>query len=240
MKHRPTIAIICLFPLLFSCEKKQAPVEENASKVQFNLREADIPIFPLRTGDWWKYQVTVEVPKGLTEKDAKETRTEFEKMRAYLGKISPKEGRPEVDTFEIAISGKAIERELVEIYEDRVMMRGSVRLEESGEKLQWLEKAIPFVVAGMRPGVEMRPLSIHDGASTRVTKVIARETIEVPAGKFLCIRLLMTGNDGEVEIRRTTWFSPGIGIVKEEKLRYAAGHLLLSEITNLIETSVRK
>ncbi len=51
--------------------------------------------------------------------------------------------------------------------------------------------------------------------------------------------MLMTGNDGQFEVRRTTWFSPHIGIVKEEKTRYVGETLIFRETTELQETNVK-
>jgi hypothetical protein len=45
----------------------------------------------------------------------------------------------------------------------------------------------------------------------------------VPSGTFPSIRLLMLGMDGDLELRRTIGFSPGTGIVREEKTRYRRG-----------------
>jgi hypothetical protein len=240
MKISPVTAVACLLPLLPSCGKKEAASESAPSQEQMDLKAADMPILAVQTGDWWKYRVNVEVPPGVTSEGAAAVEIEHEKRRTYLGKVSPGEGRPEVDAFDVTVPGQAVERELVEIHDDRIMMRGTAQPDVPGGEPVWLETAIPFVVAGMRPGMEMRPLSIKEGASTRVTKVVARETVEVPAGNFPCVRLLMTGNDGGLEVRRTTWFSPGIGIVKEEKTRYVGEKLLFREITSLVETNVGK
>ena len=57
----------------------------------------------------------------------------------------------------------------------------------------------------------------------------------VPAGTFNCHRLLTTGNDGEIELRKTLWFSPGNGIIREEKTRYRREKLLFRETQELIE-----
>ena len=49
----------------------------------------------------------------------------------------------------------------------------------------------------------------------------------------------MTGTDGGVELRRTIWFAPGIGIVREEKTRYRTGKLLFRETQQLAQTSLK-
>jgi hypothetical protein len=49
----------------------------------------------------------------------------------------------------------------------------------------------------------------------------------------------MSGTDGELELWRTLWFSPGIGIVREEKTRYRLGKVIFREVHELTETSVQ-
>ncbi len=232
--------VIFLLTFLSSCGKKKATTVNVVSESKQDLQSPDVPILTLTSGDWWNYKVSVELDPELAKQAPDAVDPEYEKKRTYLGKTSPGEGLPEVDTFEITISGQSIEKEFVEIYDDRIMMRGSIRTDLPNLRPMWMNQPIPFVLAGIRPGVEMGPLITNEGYSTRIIKVVARETIKVPAGEFPCIRLLMVGKDGEFGVQRTTWFSPGIGIVKEEKSRYAMDQLVYTESTNLIETSVGK
>jgi hypothetical protein len=92
---------------------------------------------------------------------------------------------------------------------------------------------VPFIIAGLRPGDKLPDVEAVGGSRTRATEVVAREEITVPAGTFQTIRLLMTGEDGRVELRRTLWFAPGHGLVREEKSRSLAGSLLLEETSEL-------
>jgi hypothetical protein len=241
VKTRQFIIIAGCSLLLPACDKgaeEKSKVEATAADKDF--RESDMPILPVKKGDYWKYNVHVEVPAGITSEGAAAVDFDTEKTRTYLGKIDLSGGRPPTDAFDVVVPGQAVERELVEIHDDKVMMRGSVQPEMPDAKVRWLDPAIPFVIAGMRAGQEMRSFTIADGATKRGMKVIARESVKVPAGEYPSIRMLMTGNDGQIEIRRTTWFSPGIGIVKEEKTRYAGEKLLLREKTELLETTITR
>lgn len=236
-------SIIILSGLLFATtaceqEKPKAAPKEAESEVAAALKAADIPILPIKKGDYWKYSMKVEVPPGVTSEAAAAMDLETEKTRTFLGKITASEDRPPVQAFDVVVPGQPIERELVEIREDRVMMLGTDRPENLEARPIWLDPPIPFVIAGMRPGQEMVPFTILEGTVKRGLKVVAREEVEVPAGKYPAIRMLMTGNDGEFEVRRTTWFAPGVGIVKEEKSRYADDRLLFRAITELVETNV--
>lgn len=231
--------VVCLFPLI-SCEKEKTSAEKPTQPAVDYQMKADMPLLPIKEGDWWKYKVIVNIPPGITSEGSAAVEIELEKTRSYIGKVSAGEGLPVVDAFDVSVPGEELEREFVEIYEDRILMRGSGRPNLSGSKPIWLETAIPFVTAGMRPGMEIQPFSINDGNVQRATQVVAREKVNTPAGNYPCIRLLMTGNDGKFQVRRTTWFSPGIGIVKEEKMRYAGEKLVFRETTELSDTNVGK
>lgn len=238
MKSRPFALALCLLALA-SCDKDEiAPATRAVNISNEKLKAADMPILPIKAGDYWKYRVKVEVSPGVTSPDAAAMNMDLEKIRTYRGKVQVAEGLPEVDAFDVEVPGQPLERELVEIYEDRIMMRGTIRPNESEAKPLWLDPAVPFVSAGLRPGQEMTRLGVHDGALKRMIQAVAREKVSVPRGEFDSIRLLMTGKDGQFEMRRTIWFVPKLGIVKEEKIRYTGGKLLFRESTELVETNV--
>jgi len=230
----PLLLIACFA----SCDKKSvtsAPVEMKL----FDHRDADIPILPVKKGDFWKYRVKVEIPAGIASEGAAAVDIEQEKSRRYVGKVNAGKDRPEVDAFDVESPGVPVERELVEILEDRILMRGSTRPDMPDAQPIWMDPPVPFVVAGVRPGQVVAEFGVQDGARKRGIKVVARESVKVPMGEYAAIRLLMTGNDGRFDVRRTTWFVPGIGIVKEEKTRYADGKLLFRETSELIGTSMK-
>lgn len=229
--------------MLWSCkngEESKGLKEAKTPNGDASEYALDVPILPIKAGDTWKYQVSVEVPPGVTTEAGSAMELGHTKTRTYLGKVFVAQGLPEVDAFDIRIPGQPLERELVEIKEDRVLMRGVTRPEQKDAIPMWLDVPIPFVIAGMRPGQELANIGVEGGSHTRGIRVVARERVIVPAGEYDAIRLLMLGNDGEFEIRRTSWFAPGVGIVKEEKARYAREKLIVREITELVETSVKK
>lgn len=200
--------------------------------------QSDIPILPLTKGDRWTYSVRLEIPDGVTSPGASEIDSKHILTRTYIGKIIPAIGLPEVDCFEVAAPAMPIEREFVEIYPDRILMRGSMLMRPETTHPMWLDHAVPFVFAGMKPGTESPKIEAVGGALSRKTQVVARESITVPAGTYPAIRLLMTGMDGDLELRRTIWFTPGIGIVREEKVRYRHGKLIFRETQELTATTV--
>jgi hypothetical protein len=189
------------------------------------------------SGDRWVYQVTLEIPEGVTSPGSAEVSTTFERTRTYLGRVAAAEGLPEADCFEVLVPGSAAEREFVEIDEDRIMVLGSLIMRSETTRPMWLDKPVPFVVAGMKAGTAMPEVKAVDGGLIRQTRVIAREEATVPAGTFPCIRLLTTGSDGELELRRTVWFSPGNGIIREETTRYRRNQLVFHETQELVSMS---
>jgi hypothetical protein len=194
----------------------------------------DIPLLPVGKGDVWIYEVHLRIPEGITSPGAAEVDQTHLRTRTYLGKIAPAEGLPEVDCFEVIVPASPAEREFVEIHDDRILMRGSMIMRPETTRPMWLDHPVPFVIAGMKAGTESPRIQAGGGLS-RKTQVIAREDVTVPAGKFAAIRLLMSGRDGDVELRRTIWFSPGTGIVREEKIRYRLGKVIFRETQELKE-----
>ncbi len=229
----PLAALIVL--ILPACDSKKDKRTPAATPLEEAARVADTPILPVKPGDSWAYDVRLEIPADVTSFGAAAVSTKHRRVRTYLGKKSAADGLPETDCFEVSVPGSPNEREFVEIHDDRILMRGSLVMRPETTKPFWLQTPVPFVIAGMKPGTAMPELRTTDGSLSRDTKVIAREEITVPAGTFRCIRLLTTGNDGEIELRRTVWFCPGKGIIREEKARYRRDKLIYRETQDLAE-----
>jgi hypothetical protein len=64
------------------------------------------------------------------------------------------------------------------------MILGAYYLEQPDARLAWLKPAIPSMVAEIRPGQQMVLLTVRDGALKRGIKIVARKSIEVPAGEY--------------------------------------------------------
>jgi hypothetical protein len=233
----PFAAIVLSASCLTACDsgKKTTKNPKQEAAIQ-----QDIPILPVRKGDTWRYEVRLEIPADVTSPGAAEVDTSHERTRTYLGKISPANGLPEVDCFEVVAPSGPAEREFVEISDDRILMRGSMIMRPETTKPMWLDHAIPFVMAGWKGGTELHEVEAVGGGFSRKTEVVARENVTVPAGTFPSIRILMTGRDGDFELRRTTWFSPGIGIVREEKTRYRNDKLIYHETQQLLATTIKR
>ena len=217
--------------MLASC-KRHAPAA--AGNAEF---PNDVPILKTKEGDVWQYRVISELHRA----DGTVDRREGRRSRRTLGKVEPLPGKGLVDVFEVSEDGRRMELEFVDIEPTVVRMRGSQSLRDPNAKPVVLEKGVPFVSAGLRggedlPEMRMAAPNAAPGAVqvTRKLRVIGRERIEVPAGNFDAIKLLMTGQEGSekqglIELRRTIWFAPGDGIVREDKERIFQGKLLVRE-----------
>jgi hypothetical protein len=225
-----SLAFVLLLASLVSCDRvnrSEAAIGAEAPA------KSDLPLLPVRLGDIWVYKVLLEIPENVTAPGAAAVESVYQRRRTYLGKISPAAGLPEVDCFEVTAPRTPTEREFVEIHEDRILMRGSMIMRPETTQPMWLDHPVPFVIAGMKAGTETPELQVPGGSLSRKTQVIAREDVTVPAGRFPSIRLLMSGSDGDLELRRTIWFAPGTGIVREEKIRYRLGKVIFKETQEL-------
>jgi hypothetical protein len=237
----PSILVISLaLPFGFTaCDRSQKAAEVAPASQQALPTQTDIPLLTVTPGDLWTYDVHLVIPEDVTSAGAAEVEENHQRVRTYLGKISPAEGLPAVDCFEVTAPAAPVEREFVEIFEDKILMRGSMIMRPDTTRPMWLDHPVPFVIAGMKAGTESPQIQAAGGSLSRKTQVIGREEVTVPAGTFPSIRLLMSGTDGELELRRTIWFSPGTGIVREEKTRYRLGKVIFRETQELAKTSFR-
>ena len=237
---KPTATLAILSAVFLTDCNRTSKTAASPSTVAADAAAKDIPLLPIKKGDTWNYDVHLEIPAGISSPEAPAVDLKHPLTRVYLGKVVPGKDLPESDCFEVTVPSSPVEREFVEIHDDRILMRGSLRMRDQNSRPVWLTKPIPFVIAGMKPGTSSPEISLADGAASRKTEVIAREDVTVPVGKFSSLRLLMSGMDGSLEMRRTIWFAPGTGIVREEKTRYNAGKLIFRETQELVATSVAK
>ncbi|MCU0779786.1 MAG: hypothetical protein MUF04_01640 [Akkermansiaceae bacterium] len=246
------LVAVLVFPL-GSCKKAETrpqPATETVPSTQKDPNSepdapSEVPLLPIKAGDFWRYQVDLEVMNPSTAADgaaaAPETRS-FSVTRTYLGKLPVKPDKPPVDVFEVVTPGEETERELVEIHADQIHLRGSVPFKDGvAGKPIWLDTPVPFVAANIRAGSSLPSISMAEGEVTRGIQVVGREEVVVPAGTFRAIKLLMSGMDSKaagIEMRRTTWFAPGVGIVKEITSRYTKDLKIMTRTQILTETSV--
>ena len=79
---------------------------------------------------------------------------------------------------------------------------------------QWLAKPLPgYKVEG---NVLITPNGDKFGLRTHVYEAVGVEEVVVPAGTFRAVRVEQTTRDeaNPTDLRRTTWYAPGIGVVQ--------------------------
>jgi len=162
-------------------EEQKAP-QETGSPIAEELRKMHSPILPIKKDYFWKYKVRVEIQPGVASESV--VAVEIDKTRTFLGKVKISKDRTPVEAFDVVVPGQPVERGLVVIQEDRVMILGAYYLEQPDARLAWLKPAIPSMVAEIRPGQQMVLLTVRDGSGKRGIKIVARKSIEVPAGEY--------------------------------------------------------
>lgn len=236
MKAVQVIPLSLLVAVLASCDSKSpAPAE-----ARHFAAAADTPLLRIAEGDFWKYDVRVEIPAGVTGREAAAVDVTHQRVRTYLGRVPFIEGEPDAECFEVKTPGSPPSREFVEIWDDRIELLGEMLMKDPDSRPIVFPKPVVFIRAGLRAGdnIELPALTFEGSGmvAPRSCRVIGREEVEVPAGKFQAIRLLMGAIDGKIETRRLLWFSPGVGIVREERVRYADGRIIVRETHALAET----
>lgn len=236
MKDLRELLVLCLpVVLLVSCDSETvAPMTARTF-----AEAADTPLLRISAGDFWTYEVRVEIPAGVTGREAASVDVSHSRTRTFLGKTPFLEGEPAVDCFEVTTPGSPATREFVAIWDDRVELLGEMMMKGPESRPIVFPEPIMFIRAGLRAGdtIEIPALTFEGSGmvAPRSCRVIGREEIQVPAGTFQAIRLMMGSVDGKIETRRLLWFSPGVGIVREERVRYAEGRIIVRETHVLSE-----
>lgn len=234
------LPVSCLCAVLASCDSKLPP----PVGAKTFAAAADTPILKISPGDFWSYEVRVEIPAGVTGREAAAVDVTHTRVRTFLGKVPFLEGEPQADCFEVVTPGSAPTREFVMIWDDRVELLGEMLMKGPESRPIVFPKPIVFIRAGLRAGdtIDLPALTFEGSGmvAPRSCRVIGREEVQVPAGSFQAIRLLMGAMDGKIETRRLLWFSPGVGIVREERVRYAEGRIIVRETHVLSATGHRE
>jgi hypothetical protein len=236
----------------FSACKKDAAEEKTAAEefqeLAAEVKEStvnaakggDIPMLPLSVGDTWVYDVKVQIPEGVTADRKAVENASFERTRKFVGKVKPSADHPDCDCFEVSAPGSPTEREFIEVDDERIFMRGSGVVSDTPVPPLWLDPPVLLVRAGLLGGESMPPIELTDPRSglkvRRAIQIIGRETLEAAGRSFDAIQILMTGkdgNEGNFELRRSIWFAPHYGIIKEEKTRYINDKVVIKESMTL-------
>lgn len=216
----------------FGCKKAAVAPSSPAPKEQATK---DIPVLEILPGQSWTYRVMVENPKHPQTGQA--VSGSFERIRRFLGPMDPGNGQPLADCFEVTAEDTKTLREFVKITPEEVAIVGQASVDARGiqSDLIWLSSPILFFKAGLFAG-DVMPLAVlnKDKNLWRAVRVIGREKITVPAGEFDTVRLQMIGKDGPITLRRTYWFAPGTGLIRESKVQEKDNKPIFTETEELV------
>lgn len=201
-------------------------------------------------GDSWTYQVVVEVlegtelPEGVDgqkiEKIDGKIRASYKQTSVYHGlKLMKKDDEKEVHAFYVS-NGKQLEEiEYMNITEVAVEAAGAKKEGKTPKPVMPLSKAIPLILSEWKGG-EAFPFVMDTVVGeqqirlVRKFKVLGWESLETKAGKFKCLHVQVTGLNGPMEIKRSYWFTPGTGFIKEVKKYYLGDKTVFTQ-TRVLE-----
>lgn len=211
------------------------------------------PVWKPALGDSWTYKVTVtvqdgtqlpnDVPGQKIERFEGKTRATYRQRMVYRG-LQPlgeaKEGGavPTGHAFTVSNGDTLLETQFNAITDTSVDALG---VQPAGGKLMPLSKPIPLVAADWKGG-EAFPFMMEfmqDGKKARMVrkfKVIGWETLETKAGRFKALHVQVSGLNGQMELKRSYWFAPGTGFIKEVKKYYVGDRTILTQVRVLEET----
>jgi hypothetical protein len=206
--------------------------------VYLNPLDSSTPdYFPLRVGDWWQYQ-TVDVEASVYG------------PVTFRNQVSVVRQERQTDSTLMYVIGRRpsdlpSELDLQEWYSKPA---GQV-LAHRNEYAPWSGENQGFSFQPPRI-VLKNPLQLEDswawmgkgfyGAPTyEVSKVVASETVVVPAGKFLAMKVEMQGGMIIPNQKTISWYASGVGLVKSEEYSNNQSSRSAARTTELQDYSFR-
>lgn len=213
-----------------------------------------VPVWKPEVGQRWQYQVSVtvqegtELPKDIPNQKVEQlegkVRATYPQTVTYRGlqpmqKSKQAEGdkKEEVEpvvghAFTVYNSDQLVETQLMKISDQMVEAIG---LHPAGGEPKLFDKAIPLLDHSWKGGEFFTYMLdfVQDGKKARIVrkcKVIGWENLETKAGKFRALHVQASGLNGKMEIKRSYWFAPGTGFVKEVKKYYVGERTILTQI----------
>ena len=213
------------------------------------------PLWKPVVGDSWTYSVTVEVQEGATlpknvegqkvEKLDGKVRATFSQTNVYKGLKPFSEKTPEMHAFYVSNGKDLQEIQYMQITDTLLTATG---IKQEGDKPQPLlpfTKAIPLMDSSWKggEGFPFAMINVVDGRKVpmaRKFKVLGWETLETKAGEFTAMHVQLTGKNGPIEIKRSYWFAPQVGFIKEVKKYYAGEKTIFTQVRILDKVSRAK
>ncbi len=209
------------------------------------------PIWKPSVGDSWTYKVVVETREGTQlpeevsgqkiEKFEGKVRATFQQTSVYRGVEKMTEKSGSAHAFYVSSGGQLEEIQYMEITPDAVRAAGTKQEGKNPQDVMPLSAPVPLAEAGWKGG-EGFPFvmdTVVGGRKihmVRKFKVLGWETLETGAGRFKALHVQVTGMNGPMELKRSYWFAPGTGFVKEVKKYYLGEQMVLSQTRVLEKT----
>jgi len=207
--------------------------------------EEEKPIWSPAVGDSWTYSVTVEVQEGSQlpddvegqkiEKLEGKQRATFIQTNVYKGPQPISKDGPEFHAFYV-FNGKELEEIQYMKITDTSVEAAAVKQEGSKpQPVLPLSKPIPLIMSSWKGGEGFPFMMDHEMGGRKIRmvrkfKVLGWETLETKAGKFNAMHVQVTGKNGAIELKRSYWFAPRVGFIKEVKKYYAGDKTILTQI----------
>lgn len=206
-------------------------------------------------GDTWTYKITLEVAKDTTipsdiegqviEELEGKIRTTYLQTAVYHGLLPISEDGPKAHAFYFS-NGKQLEEIQYMLIEGNMVKAMASKQEgKKPRKLISLSIPIPLVDVSWKGG-ESFPVMMDQVVEdkqirmSRMFRAIGWEQVETDAGDFKALHVQVTGMNGGLELKRSYWFVPGVGFIKEDKKYYLADKMILRQVRELTETSKAK
>ena len=218
----------------------------------FGVRLAAEGLWTPKVGDVWVYEVTVEAPReaGLPQGEGIELREGIEgkeafyvQTREFLGKVAAGAEDVKYDAIATKRGGVVEKIDFMEITPTAIYARGSKKEGKDPGAYLILKSPLLLISTLSSPGDEWKVDSDaaegEDKAEgprfKRDFRFFGKDKVQVPAGEYEALLVRIAGQNGETEIRRSLWFQPGLGLVKEETGYYTAEKLLVRQTIELKE-----
>lgn len=205
-------------------------------------------------GDSWIYQVVVEVregtklPEGVDGQKVEnldgKVRASYVQTNVYKGVKPMREGGPDAHVFHVFNGGQLQEIQYMNITDEAVEALGAKQEGKRPRGVMPLSKPIPLVMAEWKGGEAFPFMMDHVAGDQKVRmvrkfRVLGWEGLETRAGKFKALHVQVTGVNGAMELKRSYWFAPGKGFIKEVKKYYLGDSVVFSQ-TRVLEKMGRK
>lgn len=217
--------------------------------------DAKKPLWKPTVGEFWTYEVSIEVPKNaklpekvdgqkIEEVDGK-MRASFEQTAVYHGQLPLSDDGPKAHAFYFSNGDQLEEIQYMAIEDNSVKAIASKQEGKKPGKVISLSAPIPVIDAGWKGG-ESFPVIMNQKVGdqnlrmTRQFRAIGWEEVDTEAGSYNAMHVQVVGMNGALEIKRGYWFAPETGFIKEVKKYYLGDTMIMKQTRELKKTGKQK